>query len=283
MAVIGFGNIGREVAILAQSFGMKVQIFARTAHKDWIESEGFSYAETPVAAATGADFLSPHTGLGAAKGDTFANAGLVGSDVLNALNDGSVVVNYDRGEVIDATALDAALSSGKVRYAAIDADLFKCSETGNLTGPMVPYLPVEKKHSGKMELLPHAAADTEHVSRVEGAKQAVDQILDVICYKSVTNLKGDLPEGYINSGPVTVDGVGKVTANTLTSAAGIAGFSEKMRHAAEEMAAIWGAINATNDPDRKAELLSRYGAQLVKAGNIYASLASGAGLKGPYG
>lgn len=283
MAVIGFGNIGREVAILAQSFGMNVQIYARTAHKDWIESEGFSYAETPVAAATGADFLSPHTGLGAAKGDSFANAGLVGSDVLNALNDGAVVVNYDRGEVIDASALDAALTSGKVRYAAIDADLFKCAETGKLAGPMVPYLPVEKKHSGKMELLPHAAADTEHVSRVEGAKQAVDQILDVIHYKSVTNLKGDLPKGYINAGPVTVDGVGKVTANTLTSAAAIAGFSNKMRHAAEEMSAIWGAIDATNDPNRKAELLSRYGAKLVKAGNIYASLASGAGLKGPYG
>jgi hypothetical protein len=131
--------------------------------------------------------------------------------------------------------------------------------------------------------LPHAAADTEHVSRVEGAKQAVDQVLDVIRFKSVTNLKGDLPEGYINAGAVTVNGVGKVTANTLSKAATIKGFSDKMRHAAEEMAAIWGAIDATHDPDRKAELLSRYGAQLVKAGNIYASLASGAGLKGPYG
>jgi len=283
MAVIGFGNIGREVAILAQSFGMNVRIYARAAHKDWIESEGFTYAETPVEAATGADFLSPHTGLGAAKGDSFANAGLVGTDVLNALNDGSVVVNYDRGEVIDTAALDAALTCGKVRYAAIDADLFKCSETGNLSGPMVPYLPVEKKHSGKMELLPHAAADTEHVSRVEGAKQAIDQILDVIRFKSVTNLKGDLPEGYTNAGAVTVNGVGKVTANTLTTAAAIEGFSDKMRQAAEEIAAIWGAIDATNDPDRKAELLSRHGSQLVKAGNTYASLASGAGLKGPYG
>jgi lactate dehydrogenase-like 2-hydroxyacid dehydrogenase/phosphoserine aminotransferase len=283
MAVIGFGNIGREVAVLSQSFGMNIRVYARAVHKDWIESEGFTYAENPVDAATGADFLSPHTGLGAAKGGSFANAGLVDSEVLNALNDGSVVVNYDRGEVIDAAALDAALTSGKVRYAAIDADLFKCSQTGKLTGPMVPYLPVEKKHSGKMELLPHAAADTEHVSRVEGAKQAVDQVLDVIRFKSVTNLKGDLPEGYINAGAVTVNGVGKVTANTLSKAAAIKGFSAKMRHAAEEMAAIWGAIDATHDPDRKAELLSRYGAQLVKAGNIYASLASGAGLKGPYG
>ncbi len=283
MAVIGFGNIGREVAVLAQSFGVKVCIYARPAHKDWIESEGFTYATSPVDAASGADFLSPHTGLGAAKGDSFANAGLVGSEVLSAMNDGAVVVNYDRGEVIDAAALDAALNSGKVRYAAIDADLFKCADTGNLSGPMVPYLPLEKKHCGKMELLPHAAADTEHVSRVEGAKQAVDQILDVIRYKSVTNLKGDLPDGYVNAGAKTVNGVGKVTGNTLSTAAATKGFSSKMRRAAEDLAAIWGAIDATNDPERKAELLSRYGDKLVKAGNTYASLASGAGLKGPFG
>ena len=55
---------------------------------------------------------------------------------------------------------------------------------------MVPYLQLHEKHKGKLELLPHAAADTEHVSRVEGAKQAVDQIIDCILYKSVTNLKG---------------------------------------------------------------------------------------------
>ena len=92
------------------------------------------------------------------------------------LNEGAVVINYDRGELIDAPALDRALSNGKVRYAAIDADIFKNPDNGEITGPMAPYIELEKKHSGKMELLPHAAADTEHISRVEGAKQAVDQI-----------------------------------------------------------------------------------------------------------
>ena len=198
IAIIGYGNIGREVAKLATSFGMEVAIHARERHKDWIESEGFEYAATPKIAATGADVISPHTGLGAldAATGTFSNAGLIDSDVLNAMNDGAVVVNYDRGEVIDAAALDQALSSGKVRYAGIDADLFVNAETGELSGPMVPYREMERRHKGKMELLPHAAADTEHLSRVEGARQAVDQIMDCIRYKSVTNLKGDLPEGY---------------------------------------------------------------------------------------
>ncbi|MCZ6723931.1 MAG: NAD(P)-dependent oxidoreductase, partial [Gammaproteobacteria bacterium] len=263
-------------------FGMKVNIYARAQHKDWIESEGFTYAETLVEAATGADFLSPHTGLGPATGDSFANAGLIDADVMNAMNDGAVIVNYDRGEVIDANALDAALSSGKVRYAAIDADLFKNSETGDLSGPMLPYLSVQKNHPGKLELLPHAAADTEHRSRVEGAKQAVDQILDVIRFKSVMNLKGNLPAGYTNAGAVTVNGVGKVTNNTLFAAVADDALTADMRRTAEELAAIWGAIDATKDAARRAELLQLYGADLVLAGNKIASLASAHGLKGPF-
>ena len=222
IAVIGYGNIGREVAKLARAFGMKVSIHARPRHQEWIESEGFEFAATAEDAAVGADFISPHTGLGALNAATgkYVNAGVVGNEVLAVMNDGAVVINYDRGEVVDAKALDAALQSGRVRYACIDADLFKDAKTGALTGPMVPYREMEMRHRGKMELLPHAAADTEHLSRVEGAKQAVDQIFDLIQFKSVANLKGDLPAGYVNAGARTVNGVGAVTRLDLARAAG---------------------------------------------------------------
>ena len=285
MAVIGYGNIGREVAKLASSFGMRVAIYARERHKDWIESEGFEYAATPQEAAAGADVISPHTGLGALNAETkrFANEGVVDAATLNALNDGAIVINYDRGEVIDIDALDAALASGKVAYAGIDADLFKNAETGELSGPMVPYRNIEERHRGKMELLPHAAADTEHMSRVEGAKQAVDQLFDCIQYKSVMNLKGDLPEGYSSAGAKTVNGVGKVTPNGLAGVVDDAEAANSLRSLAEEMAAIWGSLSAINDPDRRAELLERYGADLIKASNRYASTMEKLGLKGPYG
>lgn len=285
MAVVGYGNIGRELAKLGKAFGMQVSIHARAGHQAWIESEGFEFAPTAEAAATGADVISPHTGLGAldAATGTFANAGMVGDSVLNAMNDGAVLINYDRGEVVDAAALDRALTNGKVRYAGIDADLFKDQATGSLSGPMVPYREIEVRHRGKMELLPHAAADTEHLSRVEGAKQAVDQIYEAIQFKSVVNLKGDLPEGYASGGAKTVNGVGKVVPGNLAGAAAPEQSADDLRRMAEEMAAIWGALAATHDADRRQALLDRYGARLVENSNRYDAMMELLGLKGPYG
>lgn len=221
MAVLGYGNIGREVAKLAHAFGMRVVVHARPGHRQWIEAEGFDYAETPLEAASGADVLSVHVGLGRLDEATrrYANAGIVDETVLSAMNRGAVVVNYDRGEVVDVPALDRALTSGQVRHAAIDADLFKSAASGVLSGPMLPYLKLAEQHPGKLELLPHAAADTDHPSRVAGACQAVDQIIDVILHRRVTNLKGDLPEGYADAGPKVPQGIGRVSIATLAAAA----------------------------------------------------------------
>ena len=148
---------------------------------------------------------------------------------------------------------------------------------------MVPYLEVEKKHRGRMELLPHAAADTEHLSRVQGAKQAVDQIFDAIQYKSIMNLKGDLPKGYSDAGAKTVNGVGKATRNNLVAAMADDGCAAELRALAEEIAAIWGGLDVMVDEDRRAELIDGYGAKLVEASNRYAALMDELGLQGPYG
>lgn len=282
MAIMGYGNIGREVAKLAQSFGMAVVIHARPHHCRWIESEGFIYAATPTEAAQGADVLSPHTGLGVLNAETgkFTNDSFVDGGVLNALNDGAVLVNYDRGEVVAIDALDAALSSGKLSWAAIDADMFK-SQDGALSGPMVPYLSLLDKHADKLELLPHAAADTEHLSRVEGAKQAVDQIFDAIQFKRITNLKGDLPAGYQDAGTKKPDGVGKVTADALNAVATSAD-ADELRRLSEDLAALWGAFAVTQDADRRADLIARYGADATLNANRLVQLLQKRGLTGPY-
>ncbi|WP_411968033.1 NAD(P)-dependent oxidoreductase [Mesorhizobium sp. CA6] len=160
LAVIGYGNIGREFARLGQAFGMRVTIHARSRHHKWIEAEGFDYAETMEDAARGADALSVHLGLGPfdAGQQRYANAGLIGDEVLSLLNHGAVLINYDRGELVDVAALERALASGRVSHAAIDADLFK--DGSRLSGPMLPYLRLVEAYGQRLELLPHAAADT---------------------------------------------------------------------------------------------------------------------------
>jgi lactate dehydrogenase-like 2-hydroxyacid dehydrogenase len=120
---------------------------------------------------------------------------------------GAILITYDRGELVDTQALDLALSTGQISYAAIDADVFKDAQSVELSGPMKAYLDICPKHVGKMQLLPHAGADTEHNSRVTEAKQAVDPLFALILQRKVINLKGDLPLGYSDAKALTVKAV----------------------------------------------------------------------------
>jgi lactate dehydrogenase-like 2-hydroxyacid dehydrogenase/phosphoserine aminotransferase len=278
MAIIGYGNIGRELAKLASAFGMIVKIHARPRHKDWIESEGFVFCATEEDAATGADVVSIHTGLGAydAKAKRFANEGELGWEVMKRLNKGAVVLNYDRGECVDAKSLDKAMKAGIVRYAAIDADIFK-DKGGKLTGPLAPYLPLAKKYKGRIELLPHAAADTDHVSRVEGAKQAVDQIFDCVLNRRVTNLKGDCTKNYVMAGAKTVRGVGRVGAKDLAELSSTD--VKALRKLTEEMNAVWGALGTAVDAKTVAKT---HGKTLMLAVNRYRTLLTKLGIEGPF-
>ena len=218
IAVLGYGNIGREVALLAQGFGMRVSVYARPAMQPWIESEGFSYCSTPLEAAQDAQVLSVHLGLGVAGPKGHANAGIVHSQLLNVLARGATLINFDRGELVDAQALGAALRAGQLSHVAIDADIFRNAGSGELSGPMVPYLALLEEfgaNTKRLLLLPHAAADTDHPSRVAGALAAADQILAAIRYRCVANCVGQVPIGYTNLGREGVLGVGKLSRQTV--------------------------------------------------------------------
>jgi len=201
--------------------------------------------------------------------------------MLARLNHGAVLINYDRGELVDVDALDAALASGKVRFASIDADLF-VNDDGSTRGPLAPYLKLASKHPGRLELMPHAAADTDHPSRVAGAKQAVDQIFDLIQYREVTNLKGDLPQGYRLKGSRSPEGVGAVTRGKLKALAADDARLEELRSLSEEMTALIAALSSATAGDRRDEIVERYGARLVLASNNLGTLVNKLGLRGPY-
>lgn len=276
IAILGYGNIGREMAVLARAFHMKVKIYARENHRTWIESEGFSFATTPGLAAEGADILSVHTGLGPKDPATgkFANEAIVNSEILSHLNFGATLINFDRGECVDATALDEAMLTGQIRFAAIDADIFK-NPDGSVTGPLTRYLPLAGKFGSRILLLPHAAADTCHTSRVEGAKQAVTQILEAIRTKRVTNLKGDLPEGYADAGLKTVLGVGKVLSEAIAAALKEKDFAPDIKAHLNTMAHAWENISNSGEIDPSSATT------LLKAINTHATMLRKYGLEGP--
>lgn len=209
IAILGSGNIGMEVAKLAKAFAMNVTIYAREHHRQWIESQGYVYAATPCAAATNADVLSVHLGLGVLNRETerYSNQGLVSHAVLSAMAEGAMVINYDRGELVDVAALDSLMQSGHIRNLAVDADLFE--KDGVLSGPLAAYLPLGAKYAKRILLLPHAAADTDHPSRLAGAKQAVDQIFAAITERRIINAVGTIPAGYHDGGSQLPQGIGR--------------------------------------------------------------------------
>ena len=96
------------------------------------------------------------------------------------------------------------------------------------------------------------------------------------------NLRGDLPAGYTSGGARTVNGVGKVTCKDVANIADCDDTVTQMRAMAESMAAFWGAVEATKDPERRQVLLDRYASQMVKNSNRYSREMEKFGAKGPF-
>jgi phosphoglycerate dehydrogenase-like enzyme len=115
LAIVGYGNIGREVAIRAHAFGMRVIAVRRSAAAN---------------ADTLADRVEPVSSLLSVLGEADVvlvavpssnkTDGLIGGAELAACKPGALIVNIARGKVIDTTALLAALKSGHIAGAALD-------------------------------------------------------------------------------------------------------------------------------------------------------------------
>ena len=123
LGLIGFGNIGQEVAVRAAAFGMPVVMWSRRfngqnraltpveAKEMGLDAAGahVTLAPTPGDVASRSDILSLHLALGP------ETRGMVNADILGRLKPGSMVINTARAEVVDATALRAAVADRKLR------------------------------------------------------------------------------------------------------------------------------------------------------------------------
>jgi phosphoglycerate dehydrogenase-like enzyme len=113
MCIIGYGSIGREIAVRSRAFGMRVVGLSRSVKTDAILDEARlisdlkrSVAESDVVAL--AVPFSPDT------------QSLINADVLNSFKRGAILINVARGGVLDTAAVMQALQDGKLAGAGLD-------------------------------------------------------------------------------------------------------------------------------------------------------------------
>ncbi len=112
IGVIGYGDIGREVAAICAAFGMRVLAFSR--HPDPAqETERIRFAPLDEIYRT-ADFITLHYPL------LPHTAGMIDRAALAQMKDGVIILNTARGGLIDEQALADALRAGKVASAGLD-------------------------------------------------------------------------------------------------------------------------------------------------------------------
>lgn len=109
LAILGCGQIGREVARRAKAFDMKlvtwdVHLPDAIAHELGIERRG-----SPEAAVHDADAVTIHLGLAT------ETRGRIGESVFAAMKPGAYFLNTSRGEVVDHDAMLRAVSEKKIR------------------------------------------------------------------------------------------------------------------------------------------------------------------------
>lgn len=151
LGLLGFGNIGQEMARRAQAFGMHLAIWSemgvevdrsglpidmpllvRLRPSSGYPVEPFAeVCETPQDVAEKCDVLSVHVGL------SDRTRKLVNADVLNRMKPGSFFVNTARGEIVDYDALAVAVKERNLRVALDVYDKEPSSPQGDFSDTIV--------------------------------------------------------------------------------------------------------------------------------------------------
>jgi len=122
LGLIGYGNIGQEVARRALGFGLSVVVWSRRFASGNEQPElPVKVLPTPEDVAETADIVSVHLAL---SKDT---RGLLGESFFARMKRGAIFVNTARGEVVDYAALEKAVRERGIRAGL---DVFPDEPTG---------------------------------------------------------------------------------------------------------------------------------------------------------
>ena len=122
LGVVGYGNIGRKVAQIAKSFGMKVIV--NTMHPEKYDDEGIYFADKEELFAK-SDIITLHCPL------TEDTKELIRKENIDKMKDNVRIVNVSRGGLVNEADLADALNSGKVLSAGVDVVLTEPMDNDN--------------------------------------------------------------------------------------------------------------------------------------------------------
>jgi len=145
LGIIGYGNIGTQLSVMAEAMGMRVQFFD-------IETKlplGNAQAKKSIKEiVSSSDIISLHVP------ETNQTKNLINKSVLRQFKAGSILVNYARGEVVDLEALAEAIKEKHIAGAAIDVFPIEPEKNGDAFSTPLQGL-------SNVLLTPHIGGSTE--------------------------------------------------------------------------------------------------------------------------
>jgi len=111
MGIIGYGNIGMQVSVMAEVLGMKVIFYDEQTRLPLGNAEN---AKSIKELMGNSDVVTLH------MPETPATKNFINKTTLKNFKKGCILINFARGKLIDADALRAAILEGDIGGAAID-------------------------------------------------------------------------------------------------------------------------------------------------------------------
>lgn len=145
LGIIGYGNIGSQVSVLAEALGMHVIYYDIETKLPLGNAEQKASLEDLMA---GSDIITLHVPASA------STKGMITKDVIAQAKRGAILLNYARGNVVDLEALRDALLEERLSGAAIDVFPWEPEKNGDAFKSPLQQLP-------NVILTPHIGGSTE--------------------------------------------------------------------------------------------------------------------------
>lgn len=128
MGIIGYGNIGSQLSVLAESMGMKVYFYDPEIK---LPLGNATACKTMKEVLEKSDIVSLHVP------QLESTKNLINKDNINFFKEGAILINDSRGTVVDIDVLKEALVSGKLSGAAVDVFPLEPKKNGDaFTSPL---------------------------------------------------------------------------------------------------------------------------------------------------